>query len=281
MPDHPVIPVSVIIVTKGEGASLSPTLAALASFDQIIVVDSGGDADTFAVAQSFGADTVAYTWDGAYPKKRQWCLDHVSLAHDWVFFVDADEIVTPELTRAIVDLFAHDGPCADGYFVRGRYVWGGRVLRFGLTNNKLALFNRHVFMFPVVDDLGLPGMGEIEGHYQPVAKKPGARIGVLAPMLTHDAASDPAHWYERHERYAHWEAGMNARGAWPADPVAWRHCLKRVFRALPVRGVVAFLYCYVWKGGFLDGRAGFDFARARAWYYHRIAALSRRALIAQ
>ena len=126
-----------------------------------------------------------------------------------------------------------------------------------------------------MDDLGLPGMGEIEGHYQPTAQRADVRIGGLKPVLMHDAAANPAHWYERHERYAQWEAGMNARGAWPTDPVAWRNGLKRIFRVMPGRSVIAFLHCYVGKFGFLDGRAGFEFARARAWYYRRVATLSR------
>ncbi len=67
---------------------------------------------------------------------------------------------------------------------------------------------------------------------------------------------------------------MNARRAWPRDPVAVREVLKRVFRGLPGRGAMAFTHSYVFRLGFLDGRAGFSLARDRWRYYRMIAAAS-------
>lgn len=264
------IPVSAVVVTKNEGRAIGRCLAALKDFAEVVVVDSASADATQAIAHEHGARVVDYAWDGGYPKKRGWCLEHLGLAHDWAFFVDADEVVTPALADAIAraDLAAHAG-----FFVRGRYVWGGRALRFGLMNVKLALFDRRCIGFPVVDDLGLPGMGEIEGHYQPVLL-PGAtcrRVGLIKPALLHYACEDRAGWEARHEKYAAWERGMNAHEAWPADPRPWRECLKRVFRAVPCRGLVAFAYSYFWRLGILDGRAGLDFALARRRYYRTIA----------
>ncbi|HBH26580.1 MAG TPA: glycosyltransferase family 2 protein [Rhodospirillaceae bacterium] len=266
----PAIPVSAIVVTKNEAAALPRCLAALAPFAEVLVVDSGSTDATREIATAHEARVVAYTWDGLYPKKRGWCLAHLPLAHDWVFFVDADEEVTPDLTAAVAEA---DFAGHAGFFVRGRYVWGGRVLRHGLLNAKLALFDRRCVGFPVVDDLGLPGMGEIEGHYQPVVlpHAPRTRIGTLRPALLHHACADRAAWDARHARYAAWERGMNARRAWPRDPRPWREALKRVFRAAPCRDLLAFVHSYVWKLGALDGRAGLDFALARRQYYRMIA----------
>lgn len=266
----PKIPISVIVVTRNEDARIAACLQALRMFAEIWVVNSGSVDDTVSIAQNMGAKTAQFIWDGRYPKKRQWCLDHLRLAHDWVFFVDADEIVTSELLQEIAALDFS----AVGYFVRARYVWAGRELRHGLKNNKLALFNRHRVVFPVVDDLDLPGMGEIEGHYQPVLKQP-SRIGQLKSEMLH-MIDDVQQWQARHERYARWEAGMNARKAWPQEDSASRNFLKGVFRALPFRGTVAFVHAYLIRGGWRDGHAGFDFARARAAYYSRIAELGKK-----
>jgi glycosyltransferase involved in cell wall biosynthesis len=244
-----------------------------AAFDDVWVVDSSSRDDTCGIALQHGVRIEDYIWNGKYPKKRGWCLEYLELAHDWVFFVDADEIVTLELLREVEALdLEHDERA--GYFVRGRYVWHGRSLRHGLSNNKLALFNRRKIEFPVVDDLGLPGMEEIEGHYQPVLKAgfEAAEIGQLDAALAHDIGTG---WNARHLRYAMWEAGMNARGSWPMDPKPWREFLKRVFRRLPFRGAVAFVHCYVLKRGFMDGAAGFDFARSRARYYRMISDASK------
>ena len=272
------IPVGVLIVTRNEAPRIMRCLDVLKDFDEVVVVDSGSTDDTATFARAAGARVENFLWDGGYPKKRQWCLDHLSLRHDWVFFVDADEIVTPELVKEIRTLFDPPSPRPSpggrgsyraGYFVRGAYVRGGRVLKHGLRNNKLALFDRRKIAFPVVDDLDLPGMGEIEGHYQPVLKIPGW-IGQLEAPLLHEACDDPAAWLARHERYAAWESGMNRKRAWPRDPVRWRQFLKTVFRTLPGRPLWAFLHGYVLKRGFLDGRAGFDLARDRFRYYGMI-----------
>lgn len=264
----PKIPVSVLIVTRNEASRIERCIEALQGFDEIIVVDSGSTDGTAGLARTAGARVENFSWNGQYPKKRQWCLHNLSLRHDWVFFVDADEIVTPHLIKEIQSISFDRA----GYFISGLYVIDGKIMRHGLRNNKIALLNRRRMEFPVINDLGLPGMGEIEGHYQPVLKPEFARtgIGYLRAPLLHHAHHDPAGWEERHRRYAAWERGMNARNAWPADPVPWRQALKKIFRASPARPLLAFLHCYVWKRGFLDGKPGWRFACSRASYYAMI-----------
>ncbi len=276
------IPLSVIVATRNEQEAIGPCLSALERFDEIVVVDSGSTDQTASISEALGAQVVPFVWDGRYPKKRQWCLDTLTLRHDWVFFVDADEIVPAALTDEIAALFAPGSPPQPAYFVEGLYVWRGKTLRHGLRNAKIALFDRRSMRFPVVDDLAFPGMGEMEGHYQPVPKTPGsAHIGRLRTPLLHHACPDRAAWDARHARYALWEAEMTTRGAWPPDPVPFRNHLKRLFRFLPRRDIVAFIHSFVWKKGFLDGAAGLDFALARAAYYRAIARQIRRLRRAQ
>jgi glycosyltransferase involved in cell wall biosynthesis len=261
----PKIPVTVIVATRNEEARIEKCLAALSDFDEVIVVDSASRDRTKEIAARMGASVIDFRWNGQYPKKRQWCLDHLSIKHEWVFFVDADEIVTPRLADEIRGLDFS----AAGYFVKGLYIYEGKALRHGLKNNKLCLINKTKMHFPVVDDIGAPGMGEIEGHYQPVVKTTG-HIGQLKHVLLHDACDDRAGWMERHERYAAWEREMNKRSAWPGEVNALRTTMKKVFRVLPLRPLIAFLHCYVVKLGFLDGARGFRFAQDRYRYYRMI-----------
>lgn len=265
------IPVSVIIVTKNEALRIARCLSCLQHFSEIIVVDSASTDRTVEIAAVHGARVVDFAWNGAYPKKRQWCLDVLSLQHDWVFFVDADEDVTPELVREIAALELDQDRPEAGFFVHGHYVVNGGVLQWGLCNNKLALIDRRKMEFPVVDDLDLPGMGEIEGHYQPVLKPQhkAAPIGQIRAPLQHYAEIDGPAWVARHLRYAAWEAGMNVRQAWPKEISTFRQFLKTVFRRLPARAEIAFLHSYILKAGFLDGAPGFILARSR-WRYYRM-----------
>ncbi len=259
------IPVSVIVTTKDEARNLPRCLAALDAFDEVIVVDSGSADGTGDIARSMGVRVVDYVWDGRYPKKRQWCLDTLALKHDRVFFVDADEEVTPDLCGEIAAL---DWACA-GYFVKGAYVVDGRCLRFGQKNNKLCLFDRRLIEFPVVDDLGVPGMGEIEGHYQPVLKAGiSARTGQVRAPLRHHALEDKGRWDARHKGYAVWFAGMEGR-ALPRDPSLLRRCLKTIFYKMPARSGIAFLHSYIVKGGILDGARGLRLAQSRLKCYEK------------
>jgi glycosyltransferase involved in cell wall biosynthesis len=262
------IPVSVLISARNVGSCIAACLAVLSPFDEVVVIDSGSTDDTVLIAQSFGARVVTFTWNGQYPKKRQWCLDHLNLAHEWIFFVDADEVVTPQLIAEISAVMT--APTYDGYFVDGLYVINNRVLRHGLKNSKITLFHRRKFSFPVVNDLDIFGMGEMEGHYQPVPVA-GTSIGHLKAPLLHYAYNSGEDWVSRHNRYAQWEAGMNARDAWPVDPVPVRQQMKTLFRQLPCRGLIAFLHAYILKAGFLDGAAGFTLARDRYRYYTLVA----------
>lgn len=262
------INISVLITTLNEADNLPRCLSALQDFDEIIIIDSGSTDETVAIAKSFGAQVIDFKWDKKYPKKRQWCLDNLTIKHDFVFWVDGDEELTPALVEELRSLDQR----AAGYFVKGLYVWDGKDLKHGLNNNKLALINRHKIEFPIVNDLDIEGMGEIEGHYQPVLKEgyKNELIGQLSQSLHHFAYEDAQGWERRHKRYARWEAEMIKRQAYPKDPNIWRERLKTVFRNMPFRGLIAFGHCYIWKAGFLDGAAGYKFALSRLRYYQLV-----------
>lgn len=266
--------ISIIIVTKNEEQRIARCLEPLSTeFSDIRVLDSASDDNTVRIAKGFGAQVSDFHWNGKYPKKYQWSLEYLDGLNDWILFVDADEIVTPEL---IAELEALDLQGA-GYMIASRYSVNGRVLRHGVVNRKLCLLNRHKMIFPVVDDLDIAGgVGEIEGHYQPVRRNyfRQEKIGALKSFMIHEALEDEKDWVRKHERYAHWEAEMDRRGAWPRDPSKVRHILKCVFKFMPWRSGVAFLHSYVWKLGFLDGKAGLKLARSRYLYYRRIAQIA-------
>ncbi|WP_247872971.1 glycosyltransferase family 2 protein [Azospirillum sp. TSH64] len=276
------IPVSVVVMTRNEAANLPQCLPSLTRFAECFVVDSGSDDGTPDIARSHGARLIAFRWNGRYPKKKQWCLDTLPFAHDWVLFVDADERLTAELVEEIARLMAA-GPACAAYWIDGRPVVRGRRLRFGCWNRKLALLDRRRARFPDQPDLDIAAMWEVEGHYQPQVS---GTTGRLRHPMDHEDAKPLSAWFDRHNRYSDWEAAIRADGRMErlitGEPdggssaphslraLLGRRMQKRLFQRLPGRPLLAFLHAYVLRLGVLDGAAGLDHALARAFYYWQV-----------
>ena len=102
---------SVILITRNEAANIRACLASVAWADERIVVDSGSSDDTVAIARELGASVHEHDWPGFGPQKNR-ALDYAS--GDWVFSIDADERVTPELRAELEQAMREGG--AEGYY---------------------------------------------------------------------------------------------------------------------------------------------------------------------
>lgn len=267
------IPVSVVVLTKNEERNLAACLDSVAGFAEVFVVDSASEDGTRAVALALGALVIDFEWDGRYPKKKQWCLDHLPFSHDWVLYLDADERLTPELADEVRQTVAEGGP-RRGCFADLDYVFLGRRLRHGHRVRKLVLFDRRVARFLDYPDLDATNMWEVEGHYQPVI---GGPVGLLRGRILHEDHDSLYHWFERHNRYSDWEAVLRRRGTiLPGEAqTRSRRLLKRAFARTPLKGTVAFLESYVLRRGFLDGTSGLHYAVARGFYYWQVGIKAR------
>jgi glycosyltransferase involved in cell wall biosynthesis len=260
--------ISVVILAKNEEAGLGATLARLADFRDIVVVDSKSTDNTAVIAEQAGARVVQFEWDGKYPKKKQWSLEHAGVVNDWVLLLDADEFPSASLVselRAIAPTLSSSGHGA--YDINLLYRFGGRYLRYGHVVTKRSLLNVSRASFPEVNDLSAPGIREVEGHYQPITEYP---IGKLKYRIVHDDRDPVSSWFDRHNRYSDWESYLATQSELRRD-IARRRTLKgQLFDRLPLKPLLFFAYAYLARGGFLDGRAGFDYALALSTYYWQI-----------
>ncbi len=94
-------PISAIVLTKNEEASLSECLASLTWADELLVVDSFSTDGTVAIAQARGARVVQHAFVN-YAAQRNYAQEIA--AYDWVLHIDADERVTPALAAEIAAL---------------------------------------------------------------------------------------------------------------------------------------------------------------------------------
>src|SRR6204780_3331291 len=133
------LPVSVIIPVRNEAKNLPRCLQALNPVGEIYVIDSQSSDETVEIARAHGAKVVQFHYQGGWPKKRQWAMNTLPFAYDWILLLDADEVLTPELSDEIRRALKR--PTLDGYFIRLQMYFLGRALRHcGATFWKLSLF---------------------------------------------------------------------------------------------------------------------------------------------
>lgn len=136
-------PLSVVLITLNAAASLGNTLASVANWaDEVVVVDSGSQDGTQALAASYGARVIEQPWLGFGPQK-QFAVE--AAQHDWVLCLDADEVVSETLAHSIRRALAQcPAPTAFRFARCNQFL--GRYLRFGegYPDWSLRLFHRGV-----------------------------------------------------------------------------------------------------------------------------------------
>jgi glycosyltransferase involved in cell wall biosynthesis len=235
---------SAVLIVRDEARDLPDCLASLAFCDEIVVVDSGSDDATVAIANAAGA-RVAVTADfPGFGAQKQRALD---LARgDWVLSIDADERIPPALAAEIVAEIA--APRAVGYRIDRRNRFLGRVQRHGgwAPDRVLRLVRRDHARFTA--DLV---------HERLVVDGP---IADLAAPMDHLSYRDIDEVLDKQRRYALAAAAMRRRAGHRGGlTVAILHAVWSFFRYWGL------------KRGFLDGAVGFVAAAARAqesfWRY--------------
>jgi glycosyltransferase involved in cell wall biosynthesis len=257
----PLLPVSVILPVRNEAHNLPRCLASLTAVGEVYVVDSGSTDDTAAIAESHGAKVVQFHYAGGWPKKRQWAMDTLPLAYDWILLLDADEVLTPELAdeirRAIQD------PRMAGYYVALEMHFLGRRLRHsGASFWKLSLFRKGMGRYECRLENQDSSMADMEVHEHVVVTGP-ARM--LKNPLVHHNVESLSRYIQKHNEYSNWEARVwiaGGRGGDELQPSFWgtqaqrRRWLRRYFLMIPGSPVLFFLYKYLFRLGFLDGIPG-------------------------
>lgn len=261
------IPVSVMIFTLNEEVHLPSCFAALGWCDDIIVVDSFSQDNTQALCESAGVRFFQHPFTG-FGSQRNWALAHTAPRHSWVLILDADERVTPELATEMAVIATH-GPSEIGaYRVKRRFYMWGRWLRYS------SLYPTWVVRLIHRDKVVYADRGHAE------TQTVQGMIGDLSCDLIDENLKGIDEWFERQNRYSRKEAtfelndsahGVAVMDLFSNDPLVRRATIKRLSRRVPARGLLYFLYSYVWKRGFLDGRDGLVFCLMRAMYQSQIA----------
>lgn len=267
------VAVSVIVLTRNEEANITRCLRSVAWADQVVVLDSGSNDKTVALAERQGATVLHQSWLG-FGAQREHALRRPELRHDWVYFVDADEWVSPDLAAEVSRSVAR--PEIAGYAHRLRLVFMGRWIRHcGWYSNSwvVRLARREV------TTVGPVAFGE-----RTVVR---GRVARLDNDIVDEDLKGLATWLHKHVGYAELEAARRVDAPPVADRV--RAALRRehtmplsrmlakelIFPLVPAKPIVLFCYMYVLCLGFLDGAEGFAFCVYHAWHEFTVGQIQR------
>jgi len=252
--------VSVIIAVRNEAKNLPRCLQALKDVGEVYVIDSQSTDETVEIARSYGAQVAQFHYQGGWPKKRQWAMNTLPIAHDWILLLDADEVLAPELAEEI--RAAIQDPAIDGYSILLRTWFLGRVLRYGdVALWKMSLFRRGKGRYECRLRDQDASMADMEVHEHVVVE--GATARLRNPLIHHNVES-LSRYIQKHNDYSNWESRvLLERGKDKELPPSLfgtqaqrRRWLKRKLFAVPGSPVLLFLYRYVLRFGFLDGVPG-------------------------
>src|SRR5580693_6336997 len=272
------LPVSVIIPVRNEARNLPRCLQSLRGAGEIYVVDSGSTDETAEIADSFNAKVVQFHYRGGWPKKRQWAMDTLPLAYDWILLLDADEVLTPESVKEIRQ--AVEDPRYDGYYFALRMYFLGRVLRHGDASffTSPRLLRRGKGRFECRFENQDASMGDMEAHERVVVE---GRTAKLQNPLIHHNVDSLSRYILKHNEYSNWEArvlleserctqdgaqddGHEVTANLFGNQAQRRRWLKRNLYRLPGSPVLLFLYRYLFRFGFLDGMPGLIYCTFQA-----------------
>ncbi len=262
------LPLSLLIPCKNEEANIERCLKSVDWIEEKFVIDSQSTDRTIEISEHLGAKVVQFDYKGGWPKKKNWALENLPFSHEWVLILDADECLPPEAEEEITGIVSNPNEKHSGYWINRRYFFLGKPLKHAYFPNwNLRLFKHRQGRYEKITELSTDS-GDHEIHEHVVVK---GTTGKLKSIMDHHAFPTIDSFVEKHNRYSNWEAVVESsakddESALQHDAVKGKRRLRRIFRKLPFRPTLRFIYVYLWQGGILDGWAGYVFARLHAQY---------------
>lgn len=258
------IPISGIVLTYNEEKNIEECLKSISGWmDEVFVVDSNSTDSTIEIAKRF-TDKIYYHPFENFASQRNWAQDNLPIKNPWVFHLDADERVSPELALELQKVFSSPAQ-ADGLMMPRRTMFRGRWIKYG---GHYPVYQLRIFR----KDKGRSEQRYYDQNYivnGKTAKINGDLINIINPDLNA--------WRASHEKWTYLEAKeilynedrvmkMKLSGS----PIERRNWLRyRVYYRAPLflRSIAYFLYRYIIRLGFLDGRQGMVFHFWQGFWY--------------
>lgn len=268
--------ISVMIPTLNESVHIAETVANASTIGDVFVLDSCSTDGTQELASEAGATVVEHEFEN-YSRQKNWGLDNLPFTGDWIFILDADERITPQLRDELFRTLSDPG-AAQGYYVNRVVVFMGRkILSGGLYPSwNLRCFKRGSCRY---EDRAVHEHMLCDG-----------RTEYLKELMIHIRRESISEYLAKHIKYADIESDewikVRLRSGTAAKASTLfpkfqgiRQWLRRdLWPRMPARPILRLVYMYFVRFGFLDGRAGLHLAFLMASYEYMITLLYKQKL---
>ena len=251
-----------IILTKNEERNIRRCLESMRGFAQrCIVVDSGSTDATVRIARELGAEVLVHPFEN-YARQFNWALENAGITNQWVLRLDADEAFPAALCARLEALLAEEEKGdVNGVLMESNFYFLGKLIRHGgPKKRKIMIFRR--------------GFGRIEDRRMDEHTVVDGRVVEVSERFDHydfkdlDSWISKMNWYATREMQDYFESLEGAGEAMSEKRLAALRKKKFGFYyRLPLflRCWMLFVYNYIFRLGFLDGREGFVYH----WMYQR------------
>lgn len=262
--------VTIVILTKNEEINLKDCLDSVKGFaKRCVVVDSYSTDATEKVARDGGADFYEHKFEN-YARQFNWALDSTDIKTKWTFRLDADERLTPELCDELRGLMEeHDQDDVNGVTMEAWLYFMGRLMKHGgHQKRKLMLFKT--------------GMARIEDRKmdEHTILSSGTSVYAKNRFIHYDfkdmtAWINKLNWYATREMqdYIEFKEGKVAQIEEKDAAIQGLRNMKfGVYYKFPkfLRCWLSFVYEYVFKLGFLDGKEGWIYIWNYCMWYRSL-----------
>jgi glycosyltransferase involved in cell wall biosynthesis len=258
---------SIYILTHNEELDIAACIESALQSDDVIVVDSFSTDRTVEIASRYPVRVIPHAFE-SHGKQRTWMLRSVPTKHEWVYLLEADERLTPELFQECLE--TTENPAHIGYYVAEQVMFMGQWIRRSTQypRYQMRLFRKDSVWF---DDYGHTEREVCNGS-----------TGFIRATYPHYTSGKGfSRWFDKHNTYSTNEAKETVyqltQGSinwgdlvFGKTEVDRRRALKDLSLRLPGRPLIRFLYMYFILGGWLDGRAGFTWCTLQAFYEYMI-----------
>lgn len=259
--------ISILIPTFNEEKNIRHALESVKWSDDVFVVDSFSTDKTKEIAESYpNVKKVHQRAFDNYSKNKNWALDNFGFSNEWIFILDADEQVTPELKKEILEIANNQETEQAGFYVNRKFIFLGKwIKRCGWYPSWNLRFFRN-------------GRARYEERSVNEHMVVNGKTGYLKNDMLHQDHKGIHAWLEKHNRYSLLEAQeflkkqeTGLKVSFFGDSVQKKRFLKeKVLAKLPFKPFLVFLYLYFLRLGILDGKVGFEFCVLRAMYQFQI-----------